>query len=185
VPNPLLIKDESLPNLSVQLAVALTPALGAQTAGLFAAIYGQARQTTKTDFVLLPTQSVIGTAPTAANSGLGIVPPDPLNKFGITFPLLDQHVLIPAEITEIKTATDAYNTTIQSIADANGITTNGFKTTATYVSGGAFSLDGVHPSPRGYALIANKFIEAINSKYGSNLKGVDLSNYRIMFPPSL
>lgn len=200
-PNPLLIKDETLPNLAAQLTAVLTPSLGAQRAGLYAAIYGQARQTTKADLVVLPTQSVIGTSPTAVNSGLGIVPPDPLNKFGITFPLLDQHVLIPSEIAEIKTATDAYNTTIQSIADAkglaffdakavmnqlstSGITTNGFTTTATYVTGGAFSLDGVHPSPRGYALIANKFIEAINSKYGSNLKGVDLSKYRIMFPPN-
>lgn len=200
--NPLLIKDESLPNLSVQLTTVLTPTLGAQNAAVFGAIFGQARQATATDLVVLPAQSAIGTAPTAANSGIGVAPTAPLNKFGITFPLQDAHVLIPTEIAEIKTATDAYNATIKSIADAKGlafvdakavmdmlsttgITANGFKLTTTYVTGGAFSLDGVHPSPRGYALIANKFIEAVNAKYGSNIKGVDLSNYRIMFPPSL
>ena len=32
---------------------------------------------------------------------------------------------------------------------------------------------------------ANEFIKAINAKYGSNLKGVSLYDYRIMFPPVL
>ena len=41
--NPLLIKDESLPNISVQIAAALTPVLGAPTAGYLGSIYGQAR----------------------------------------------------------------------------------------------------------------------------------------------
>jgi hypothetical protein len=68
---------------------------------------------------------------------------------------------------------------------SGGITANGYTVTSAYVTGGAFSLDGVHPSPRGYALIANKFIEAINMTYGSNLKGVDLGTYRILFPKTL
>jgi hypothetical protein len=42
-----------------------------------------------------------------------------------------------------------------------------------FITGGGFSTDGVHPSKR-YAVIANKFIEAINMQYGSNLKGVDI-----------
>ena len=68
---------------------------------------------------------------------------------------------------------------------AGGISGNGFTVTSAFVTGGGFSLDGVHPSPRGYALIANKFVEAINAKYGSNLKGVSLGDYRILFPASL
>ncbi|MGL2992768.1 G-D-S-L family lipolytic protein [Flavobacterium sp. TSSA_36] len=200
--NPLLIKDESLTDLSAQLTLAFTSTLGAQTAAFYGNVFGKARQATKEDLVLLTTQSAIGAAPTAANSGLGFAPPAPLNKFGITFPLQDKHLLIPSEILELKTATDAYNVTIKSLAeskglafvdanaimrqiDAGGITANGYKLTSAFVTGGAFSLDGVHPSPRGYALIANKFLEAINLKYGSNFKGVDLSKYRIMFPKSL
>ena len=35
------------------------------------------------------------------------------------------------------------------------------------------------------ALIANKFIEAINAKYGSNLKGPNVGNYRSLFPAVL
>jgi lysophospholipase L1-like esterase len=39
-----------------------------------------------------------------------------------------------------------------------GVAGNNYNVTSTYVTGGGFSLDGVHPSPRGYGLIANKFI---------------------------
>lgn len=202
VANPVLIRDESLTNLSAQLTAAFTPSLGATTAAFYGAVFGQARQATATDLVLLPTQSVIGTAPTASNSGLGIAPPSPLNKFGITFPLQDAHVLIPSEVAEIKIATDAYNTSIKAIADSKGlafvdakalmdklsttgIVGNNFTMTSAYVFGGSFSLDGVHPSPRGYALIANAFIDAINLKYSSTIKKVDLGKYRILFPASL
>lgn len=202
VANPVLIKDESLTNLSAQLTAAFTPTLGAQTAAFYGAVFGQARQATATDLVLLPTQSAIGAAPTATTSGLGFAPPSPLDKFGITFPLQDIHVLIPTEVAQIKVATDAYNVSIKAIADAKGLafvdakaimdklsTTglvgNNFTMTSTYVFGGSFSLDGVHPSPRGYALISNAFIDAINSKYSSTLKKVDLGKYRILFPASL
>jgi hypothetical protein len=200
--NPLLIKDESLTNLSAQLTAAFTPSLGAQKAAFYGAIFGQARQATATDLVLLTTQSAIGAAPTAANSGLGIAPPAPLDKFGITYPLQDKYVLIPTEIAELKTATDAFNGIIKSLAesknlafvDANaimkqidegGIVADNYTMSSTFVTGGTFSLDGVHPSPRGYAFIANKFIEAINTKYGSNLKGVNVGKYPILYPAVL
>ncbi|MEZ0131609.1 G-D-S-L family lipolytic protein, partial [Flavobacterium sp. LBUM151] len=92
--NPLLIKDESLPNLSAQLTAAFTPTLGAQTAAFYGAVFGQARQAKATDLPVLPTRTVIGTAPVASDSGIGIAPPAPLNKFGVTYPLQDKHVLI-------------------------------------------------------------------------------------------
>lgn len=197
--NPLLIKDESLTDMSAQLTAAFTPTLGPTAAAFYGMVFGKARQTTSADLVLLTTRGAIGAAPTAADSGLGFAPTAPLDKFGITFPLQDKHVLIPTEIQDIATATDAYNTTIQAAATANGlafvdtkalmaqltttgITANGYTFTSTFVTGGTFSLDGVHPSPRGYALIANKFLEAINAKYGSNLKGVNVGDYRILFP---
>lgn len=198
--NPMLIKDESLPNLSTLLAQVLQGGgLDAQTAGTLGLIFGQVRQATSADLVLLPTQSVIGAAPTAANSGLGVAPTYPLNKFGITFPLQDKDVLIPTEIAEVKAATDAYNVSIKSIADAKGLAfvdtkvimtqlsnggleSNSFTLTSTYVTGGAFSLDGVHPSPRGYALIANAFMMAINTKYAATLPSVNLGLYPILYP---
>jgi hypothetical protein len=200
--NPLLIKDESLPNLSAQLTLAFTPTLGAQTAAFYGAVFGQARQAKATDLIVLPTRTDIGAAPKAADSGLGVAPPAPLDKFGITYPLQDKHVLIPTEIAEIKKATDAYNVTIEAVAkekslafvdtrtvltqlSSGGIKFGNFTMSSTYVTGGAFSLDGVHPSARGYGLIANIFIDAINKQYASTLRHVDLSLYPIQYPASL
>ena len=202
VANPVLIKDESLTNLSAQLTAAFTPTLGLATATFYGNVFGQARQATATDLVLLPTQSAIGATPSATESGIGIAPPAPLDKFGITYPLQDKHVLIPTEILEIKVATDAYNVSIKSIADAKGlafvdtktimdklsttgIVSNSFTLTSAYVTGGAFSLDGVHPGPKGYALIANAFTAAINAKYSSTLKQVDLSLYPVLYPATI
>ena len=199
--NPLLIKDKDLLDISSQITAALmAPPYNypSATAGFIGSIYGQARHASNAaasrDYILLTSQTVIGTTNTSA--------PAPFNTVGVSYPMADSTVLTASETAQVITATDAFNATIQSLAaskglafvDANtflsqvangGITANGFTMTSTYVTGNAFSLDGVHPSPRGYALIANKFMEAINKTYGSNLKGVDLGNYRILFPASL
>ena len=196
--NPLLIKDESLINISAQITAALTPTLGAGTAAYLGSIYGQARHAKNTlpnkDYILLTARTIIGTTQTGA--------PAPFNTIGVSYPMQDNTTLTASESAEVKTATDLYNASILNIAtskglafvDANatlvqvangGINSNGFNVTSNYVTGGGFSMDGVHPSPRGYALIANKFLEAINTTYGSNLKAVDLGNYRILFPATL
>lgn len=147
------------------------------------------RQATSEDLIVLPARSIIGTT----------VGGNPAQINGVSVPLADQWVLSKEEIQEVKVATDAYNTSIQSIASAKGlafvnanalqsqiaaggISANNFTVTSTYVTGGGFSLDGVHPSPRGYALIANKFFEAINATYGSNFRGVNIGLYRILYP---
>jgi lysophospholipase L1-like esterase len=190
VPNPLLISDEKLPNLSAQLTAAFTPMLGAAKAAAYGQIFGQARQATKADLILLTSKDAI-----AGATGY----PEPLDKFGVTFPFLDKHVLIASEVEEVKVATNAYNQTISSIAESKGLafvdtqlalaqlTSTGvrfgnYHMTASYVAGGAFSLDGVHPTPRGYAYIANLFINAINAKYGSTVRTVDLGHYQTLFP---
>jgi lysophospholipase L1-like esterase len=196
--NPLLIKDESLINISTQITTALTPAVGPTTAAYLGSIYGQARHASNApasrDYILLNARGVIATTQTGA--------PAPFNTVGVSYPMQDSTTLTAAETAEVKTATDAYNTSIAAIASTNdlafvdanaalnqvangGITSDGFTVISTYVTGGGFSLDGVHPSPRGYALIANKFLEAINAKYGSNFKGVSFANYNIMYPSVL
>lgn len=196
--NPLLIKDESLPNISAQITAALTPVLGGPTAGYVGSIYGQARHASNAvasrDYILLTARSIIGTTQTGA--------PSPFNTIGVSYPMQDNTTLTASETAEVKTATDAYNATILALAnskelafvDANaalnqvangGLVYNGYTMTSTYVTGNSFSLDGVHPSPKGYALIANKFLEAINAKYGSNFKGVNLGQYQILFPAML
>ena len=199
--NPLLIKDESLTNLGTQITLALIAnGVPAPQAGLMGALYGQARHARNTvgdsDYILLTTRGIIGTT----QAGV----PAPFNNVGVTYPLQDSAVLTADENSKIVIATNAYNTTIAAIAadpakqialvDANailgqvangGLVVSGYTMTSTYVTGNAFSLDGVHPSPKGYALIANKFLEAINAKFGSNFKGVNLGQYQILYPAVL
>ena len=188
-----MIKDNSLQDLSAQLTAALTPSLGLATATAFGQIYGQARQATAEDYLLLTTSSVIGTTAPGA--------PAAINVYGISYPLQNQHVLTKTEAGYVKTATDAYNTSIRTLADTyglafvdsnakmvelngkSGITYDGVKYTAKFVSGGAFSLDGIHLTGRGYAIIANEFIKSINSKYRSTLPQVDPNKYSgVKFP---
>ena len=197
--NPMLMIDETLTDLSTQLTgVLVGGGLDVPTATAYGAIFGRARQTLPTDLICLSASSRIGQAPSMTIDG--VASPSPLlAQLGITFPLPDRYVLIPTEVDEIVAATDAYNVTIENAKNnfdvafvdtksimnqlnSSGIVANNYTLTSTFVTGGAFSLDGVHPSPRGYALIANKFLEAINAKYGSNFKGVNLGNYRILYP---
>ena len=150
------------------------------------------RHATKDDLVVLTAMSFIGTP----------VGGDATKVNGVSVPLEDKWVLTKDEIAEVAKATKLYNETIKEVASAKnlalldtetlmtqiagaGISANGYTMKSTFVTGGTLSLDGVHPSPRGYALIANKFIEAINAKYGSNLKGVNIGNYQVLFPKTL
>jgi lysophospholipase L1-like esterase len=193
VSNPVLIKDASLPDLSAQLTAALTPSLGLPTATAFGQIFGQARQSTKDDYILLTSSSVIGT--TAAGA------PAPVNVYGVSYPLQNQHVLTKTEAGYVKTAIDAYNGSIRSLADTyglafvdtnakmldlngqSGISFDGVKYTAKFVTGGAFSLDGVHLTGRGYAIVANEFIKSINARYKSTLPQVNPNGYSgVKFP---
>ena len=74
------------------------------------------------------------------------------------------------------------NLFFKSVA-ANGIVTNAVNNTAGYLSGNLFSLDGVHPTPRGYSVIANEMLKTINAKYGSSFQGVNPTTYRgVVFP---
>jgi hypothetical protein len=106
--------------------------------------------------------------------------------FGTQIPLEDKWVLTPEEQGYIKDATDAFNATIMAVADANpnvgvvdlnailieastvGIMFDDFNMNTNLVFGGLVSLDGVHLTARGYALMANKFLEAIDANFETN-----------------
>ncbi|MFA6152049.1 MAG: SGNH/GDSL hydrolase family protein [Chitinophagaceae bacterium] len=119
--------------------------------------------------------------------------------WGSSKPIPRKYVLDATEVANVQTATAAFNAVIKTAADANGlayvdantylrtlqtgIKYNGVTYSPTFVSGGAFSLDGVHLTPRGYALIANQIISAINSKYAARISSVDVNKYDgVLFP---
>ena len=108
-----------------------------------------------------------------------------LSVNGITKPLADQWVLTGTETQSVLNATDAYNATIDALVAAKGLAKvdlkgilqnaasggvqfDGFTMSTDLVFGGLASLDGVHLTARGYALMANEFLAAIDATYGSN-----------------
>lgn len=118
--------------------------------------------------------------------------------YGLTAsnPLPDRLVLDADEVTALNTAITAYNGIMKAQADAKGVayvdpntvlsqigatgglTQNGITYTASFIQGGAFSLDGIHLTPAGYALVANEIIKAINAKYTATIPTVNPANYR-------
>ncbi len=168
--NAIVIMDESLTDLT-----AVNPAMV------------NMRQATAADLILLTASSDIGRVFS------------PTQIYGLSVPFADSLVLTATEVNTVKNHTALINNEIRSSAAAHndavvdmnaymvtlksGMTFDGVDYTAKYIAGGAFSLDGVHPNTRGYAIIANKFIETINAAYGSNLHPVAVQNYRgIIFP---
>lgn len=108
-----------------------------------------------------------------------------------TNPLPNNVVLDSIEAANVRNIISQYNSAIASIASANGfglvdanallnrartgITVNGIRFTTQYVTGGLFSLDGVHPTNRGYAIVANEFIQVINQKWNANIPLINVS----------
>ncbi|MCW3122806.1 MAG: hypothetical protein JWQ38_2298 [Flavipsychrobacter sp.] len=113
--------------------------------------------------------------------------------WGITVPIPKEYVITTEEMQNINNAIISYNNFIQYEAKihnlayvdihsflgsvATGYTYNGIKYSTQYISGGSFSLDGLHPSPRGYALIANEILKSINTKYKSNMPMLEVNKY--------
>ena len=147
------------------------------------------RHATYNDLIVLPASSFIGTT----------VGGNPLQINGVSVPLADKWVLSKEEKMLVANATTAYNNSIIAIAaskniavaDMNAIMTklkggltveDGTIYTANYFSSTTassvlFSLDGVHPNARGYAVISNEIIKIINSYYHANIPLVSAAGF--------
>jgi hypothetical protein len=127
--------------------------------------------------------------------GMGIINPFTF----MPYPIPTQYVLTANEIGRILEATATYNSILSALAtqfnlglvDMNtklkdlqkGIVWDGVRMNTKFVTGGVFSLDGVHLNPRGNAVAANYFIDAINAKYGSTIPQVNITSYPgVIFP---
>ncbi|MCL5029370.1 MAG: SGNH/GDSL hydrolase family protein [Bacteroidetes bacterium] len=114
-------------------------------------------------------------------------------------PWPDALILDASEINTAKTSTAAFNAAIAAVVakypnqfalvDINsifnnirahdfsgGTVYNGVRFFTSYITGGLFSLDGVHPTDQGQAIIADEFIKIINSKFGANYPLVDVAS---------
>lgn len=181
--NAPVIVDKDLTNLTDIL-------IGQGVDPVTAYLVGQLRQANAEDLLLLPSSSVIGTLADPSN---------PMSIMGVAIPLPDGLVLTKKEQERVHTAMMSYNGTIQALAgqhelaflDANALLTqladgglpyDAGMLTSNYVTGGAFSLDGVHPTARGYAFIANEMVRVINATYGANLPVVNIGEYPTIMP---
>src|SRR3569833_746767 len=144
---------------------------------------------------------IVLTFPTS-KIGTPVVTPYGTLPYGLTpyTPIDNQYVLDKAEVALTEDYVSSYNTTITTVAaqkglavfdaftflnnvKAHGLLINGVAMNSSYIQGGIFSLDGIHLTPRGYAIVANEFIKAINARYGSSIPLANISDYSgIKFP---
>jgi lysophospholipase L1-like esterase len=105
-------------------------------------------------------------------------------------PLTASGFLTASAIAQVQSTIDAYNSAISAEVAAvggilvdihsyfqtlqSGTTINNYKATTAFL-GGIFSLDGVHPTNTGYALIANQYIAALNLRANTNITQVNVS----------
>ena len=210
-----VIKDDTITDLSAQMtavfnasptfvpfvqSLGLPAAAAPLVANLLGATYGQARQATADDLLVLTSQTVIGNVNQDVKAALEAqgLPEAMAEQFatdGITNPLADQWVLAKNEVDMVITAQTAYNNSIAMLAAANdnvilvdvnaamnqlangGIAYDGGMITSEFVSGGGFSLDGVHPTARGYAVISNIILKRINEEFDATIPAVNPADY--------
>jgi hypothetical protein len=127
------------------------------------------------DYVLLTAQSEL-------QKGIGLTPGNPLAS---------QYVLDNAEASVVLQAVADFNNILLTETELSGFTLvdmysrfldfheNGYfvageKYSTAFISGGMFSLDGLHLSSRGNALVANAFIESMNKAFNANIRYVPL-----------
>jgi len=132
---------------------------------------------------------ITSSAKGAMSQGYGI-PIDVLNGNGEPIP--DDMVLDVSEIDISRQAIENYNTIIDSVC-ANrkvpvvdmysfyqqlktGIYVAGMNYTDAFITGGFYSLDGIHPSDLGNGLLANEWLEVINAKVPVSVPLVNLNN---------
>ncbi len=119
--------------------------------------------------------------------------------WGSQAPIPAEYYLSLGQLSQIEDAVESYNAIIAqyakdldlALADANtilknaksGIYFDGLEFNTAFVTGGVFSLDGVHLSPRGNAIVANLFLEAINEQYNASIPLVSVTKFDgIIFP---
>lgn len=190
--------DDSLEDLSAKIAGALMQSgMPAAKAQLLGSIFGQARQSREGDLIPLTMSSKIATVDKnrvayLMSKGVSQEEAGLLSIVGLTYPA-DEFVLSTDEVSQISTTTQSINMAIHQLAQKNnlamvdvntmmkdlqsGMKFDGANYNAGFITGGAFSLDGVHLNSRGYAIIANAFIRAINTKYHANLPRVNPNNF--------
>lgn len=114
--------------------------------------------------------------------------------WGSQKPVPANFILDASEIAAVNQAVSDYNTQIGQLVAGkdialvdvhammkeivtDGLAFDGVKIDGRFVQGNFYSLDGLNPTPRGSAVVAYYFIDAINKKFGANLPQVVVSDF--------
>jgi lysophospholipase L1-like esterase len=186
---------------SVRSAGGSEPLLLTLTAAPYVSLYGQRTGKYWRDFYAQARPGLPAAIPNLSVF-LATLAVDTTQAFGASTgnPFPSTLVLDATEQANVSAATTAFNSSLQAAASAKGLAffdaytyfrsvaasptvVNGVNNSAGFITGNLFSLDGVHPTPRGYALVANEMIKSINAKYGSSVPQVNPTSYRgVLFP---
>lgn len=132
----------------------------------------------------------IGAGDFVTQSGLGLIPGILANP--ATGPLPNGAVLTNAEAAAVRARVDIFNDIIAEQAaahdavlvdinslldriDERGYVVGGQRLTTNFL-GGIFSLDAVHPTNTGYAVVANEFIHALNTQSAAGIPPVNVKS---------
>lgn len=126
-------------------------------------------------------------------------PPPNGPGWGSAEPIPDQYTLRKPQVEIAEQTIDRFNEIINSTASdydlpvldvvelleraESGIQFDGAELTTEFVTGGLFSLDGIHLTDRGNAQLTNEVIELINAEYDATLSPVNVGDYQgVRFP---
>ena len=74
----------------------------------------------------------------------------------------------------------------QAAADgAIGIRVDGATLFPSFLPDGIFSTDGIHPNPKGHAVVAKEVVNVINEAFGATIPTIDTNPYRTILTPSM
>lgn len=200
--NPILVIDETLEDLGPKFD--MLQGAGAINAQQRASLvpYEQSRPLVTGELVVLSAGAVLNTSFGGdAAKPIGIVIPLGFNTDGSLSG--DKYYLTIAEQTEIETSRQTFNGMIAAVVNANssrlalydinastgtfadlfglsdgvpGITVDGVDLSPDFAPSGVLSTDGIHPNPRGNALIVNEMIDVIETKFGALLPSINVLN---------
>ena len=199
--NPPVVVDDQLTDITA--AVAALQALGAVTAEEAALLgpFAQARQLkSATEDPALAAFGLGGELLTlSSGSVLGTLAVDtiPESVIGLGVPLDDSFTLTTDEITRLLTRITTFNTKLATVAATNdnialvdintvitnaaingGVVVDGLTLAPDFGPNGIYSTDGIHPNPRGYAIIANEVMSVIETEFGATLPRADVLSFR-------
>lgn len=169
--------------LSIPFLTTIPPVVQNPSDGSLINLYGIVNGTPKKltlgkDYLTLKAKDLI-------TSGVGLTP---------TNPLPNNVVLDSAEVATAKNIITQYNNTINTLASnkgfalvninqvlnsvatsPNGMLFDGVRFSTKYITGNLFSLDGVHPTSQGHAIIANEIIKVINQRFNANIPLINVA----------